>query len=90
VELNKVYSAHKAQGLEIYQVGFDADEFQWKQSAKNLPWITVYNTPKAGAQTLIDYNVGQLPALFIFNRQGNLVERVEVINRLEATVNRYL
>lgn len=90
VELNKVYSAHKAQGLEIYQVGFDADEFQWKQSAKNLPWITVYNTPKAGAQTLIDYNVGQLPALFIFNRQGNLVERVEVVNRLEATVNRYL
>jgi peroxiredoxin len=90
VELNKVYSAHKAQGIEIYQVGLDGDEFQWKQSAKNLPWITVYNTPKAGAQTLLDYNVSTLPATFIFNRQGNLVERVENINRLESTVSRYL
>jgi hypothetical protein len=68
----------------------DGDEFQWKQSAKNLPWITVYNTPKAGAQTLLDYNVSTLPATFIFNRQGNLVERVENINRLESTVSRYL
>lgn len=90
VELNKLYSAHRAQGLEIFQVGVDDDEFQWKQSAKNLPWITVYNTPKDGAQSLIDYNVGQLPAIFILNRNGDLVERVDALNRLESTVNRYL
>ncbi len=90
VELNKVYTAHKAQGLEIYQVGLDDDEFQWKQSAKNLPWITVYNTPKDGAQSLIDYNISALPAIFILNRQGDLVERVEAANRLESAVSRYL
>jgi hypothetical protein len=90
VELNKIYTAHKAQGLEIYQVGFDDDEFQWKQSAKNLPWITVYNTPKDGAQTLVNYNVGALPAIFIINRQGDLVERVDGVNRLESAVSRYL
>lgn len=90
VELNKVYSAHKAQGLEIYQVGLDDDEFQWKESAKNLPWITVYNSPKNGAQSLIDYNINALPAIFILNRNGDLVERVEAANRLESAVNRYL
>lgn len=90
VELNKVYSAHKSQGLEIYQVGLDEDEFQWRQSAKNIPWITVYNSPKDGAQSLIDYNINSLPAIFILNRQGDLVERVEAANRLESTVNRYL
>lgn len=90
VELNKIYSAHKAQGLEIYQVGLDEDEFQWRQSAKNLPWITVYNSPKDGAQTLMDYNVNALPAIFILNRNGDLVERVDAANRLESTVNRYL
>lgn len=90
VELNKVYTAHKAQGLEIYQVGLDEDEFQWKQSAKNLPWITVYNSPKDGAQSLVDYNINALPAIFILNRQGDLVERVEAANRLESTVSRYL
>lgn len=90
VELNKVYTAHKAQGLEIFQVGLDDDEFQWRQSAKNLPWITVYNSPGDGAQSLLDYNIGSLPAIFILNRQGDLVERVDAVNRLESTVNRYL
>lgn len=90
VELNKVYSANKGKGLEIYQIGLDADEFQWKQSARNLPWITVYNTPKDGARVLADYNISAIPAIFILNRQGDLVERVENLNMLESTVNRYL
>lgn len=90
VELNKVYSAHHANGLEIYQVGVDEDEFQWKQSARNLPWITVYNTPAAGAQTLLDYNVSVLPSIFILNRNGDLVERVENPDRLNSAVSRYL
>lgn len=90
VALNKVYSAYQSQGLEIYQIGFDADEFTWKQSAKNLPWVTVYNSPKDGDKVVADYNVGALPALFIFNRQGDLVERVESLNTLENSVKRYL
>lgn len=90
VELNKLYAANKGAGFEIYQIGYDGDEFAWKQSAKNLPWITVYNAPKVGDKVLIDYNVDQLPALFILNRQGDLVERVDQLNRLSAAVGRYL
>lgn len=90
VELNKVYSANKSAGLEIYQVGLDDDEFQWKQSAANLPWITVYNSPKDGDNVLRLYNVQTLPALFIINRNGDLVERVETPTRLASAVSRYL
>lgn len=90
VALNKVYSAHHPQDLEIYQIGFDTDEFAWKQSAKNLPWITVWNSPKDGDKVVADYNVGALPAIFIFNRNGDLVERVESLDRLESSVGRYL
>lgn len=90
VELNKVYEANKASGLEIYQIGIDGDEFQWKQSAKNLPWVTVYNAPGDGGQALIDYNVGAVPALFVINRRGELVERVEDPAKLSAIVGRYL
>lgn len=90
VELNKIYAARKAEGLEIFQVGLDEDEFQWRQSAKNLPWTTVYNSPKAGAQVLVDYNISALPAIFILNRQGDLVERVESVSRLDSSVARYL
>ena len=39
---------------------------------------------------LRDYNVGSLPATFVINRQGELVERVPDISHLAATVARYL
>lgn len=90
LELAKVYDAHKAEGLEIYQVSVDEDEFLWKQAARNLPWITVYNTPKDGAETLLKYNVGNIPAIFVINRKGELVERVPDVTHLDATVCRYL
>ena len=90
LELAKLYDAHKAEGLEIYQVSLDNDEFLWKQSARNLPWITVYNSPKDGAETLMKYNVGRIPATFVINRNGELVERVDNISHLPSTVARYL
>ncbi len=90
LELAKIYDQYRDRGLEIYQVALDADEFQWRESAANLPWITVYNTPSDGAAALRDYNVGALPATFIINRQGELVERVDQLNRLSSAVARYL
>ena len=90
LELAKIYDAHKAKGLEIYQVSLDNDEFLWKQSARNLPWITVYNSPKDGAETLMKYNVGRIPSTFIINRNGELVERVDDITHLPSAIARYL
>lgn len=90
LELAKVYDTYKDRGLEIYQVGIDDDEFQWKQSAKNLPWITVYVSHKDGIAPLALYNVQAIPAMFVINRNGELVERVDNINRLGSTVQRYL
>lgn len=90
LELAKIYNANKAKGLEIYQVSVDDDEFFWKQAARNLPWITVYNSPKEGGSNLLRYNVTTLPATFIINRNGELVERIEDISRLDSDVQRYL
>lgn len=90
VELAKIYEANKGRGLQIYQVGFDDDEYLWRQSAKNIPWIAVYNSASDGAKTLVDYNVGALPATFIINRNGDLVERVTDLTRLSSVVAKYL
>ena len=90
LELAKIYEKRKAAGLEIYQVAIDEDEFQWKQSAKNLPWITVYNSPVTGAANLMSYNITTLPAIFIINRKGEIVERVENIADLDARLKKYM
>lgn len=85
--LRELYDAHHAQGLEIFQLGFDPNEFDWRVAAGNQPWVTVYN---AGTDKHVkNYNVGALPALFIINR-GELVERVTSIDKLKSSVAKYL
>lgn len=90
IELANVYKAYADRGLEIYQVSFDPDEYQWRQSARNLPWVTVYNSPKDGDAALRTYNVGAIPVSFVINRRGELAERVENPAQLSSTVARYL
>lgn len=90
LELSRIYEKHKSQGLEIYQVSVDPDEFKWKQSARNLPWITVYNSSADGSDNLLRYNVTTLPATFIINRNGELSERIPDISTLDATLKKYL
>ena len=89
VALADAYSKYRDNGLEIYQVALDNDEFQWKQSAKNLPWITVYNPPTANASTLQCYNVRTLPTTYII-ANGELAERVTDMSKLNSAVASYL
>ena len=87
--LNQVYEKNHANGLEIYQLAFDGDEANWRQNAKNLPWITVWNTTTGGDRPLIDYNVGALPMTFVIV-DGSLRERVVDPTELEKTVAKYM
>jgi len=90
VILNKIYSLHHDNGLEIYQLAFDADETAWKQTARNLPWIAVWNSTTDGVNPLVQYNVGALPMTFIIDRQGNIAARVTDPEKLPAEVEKYL
>ncbi len=86
VVLNDVYSAG---GVEIYQVSIDADEFQWREAARNLPWVAVLNSPKDGDKVLREYNVGVLPMTFIIDGNGRLQERVEDLGKLSDLIKKY-
>ena len=90
VALNKVYEKYHNQGFEIFQVSLDADEYAWKQTAKNLPWITVLNGAADGAEILSLYNVTSIPTVFLFNRNGELVERVTDISALDSSIAKLL
>ncbi|MCM1137053.1 MAG: AhpC/TSA family protein [Muribaculum sp.] len=90
VALNKVYEKYRNQGFEIFQISLDNDEYSWKQTAKNLPWITVLNGVADGSQILSQYNVVSLPTVFLFNRNGELVERVTDIDKLDSAVAKLL
>lgn len=84
-ELNKLYEKYHGDGFEIFQVAVDTDEYQWRQAAANLPWITVLN-PATAARNLLNYNVTDLPTSFVINRKGELVRRVDDVSGLDAAV----
>lgn len=88
--LRSVYDKYHAQGLEIFQVSYDANEVDWKRSAINMPWIAVWNSPEDGAEALVAYNadVTVQPVTFIFNRAGELVARVTDPAELSAAIAR--
>ena len=85
IALNKVYEKYHANGLEIFQVSLDDNEHVWKSTAANLPWITVLNSV-ADNTVILNYNVQSLPTTYIFNRNGELVERVDDITTLDKAV----
>ncbi len=76
LQLAKAYDRFHDRGLEIYQVAADPDEYAWRQSAANLPWLTVYQTPVSPASNLLNYNVTVLPATFLIVN-GEIRERID-------------
>lgn len=90
VILNDLYEKYRDKGLEIYQLAFDENPVDWKESARNLPWITVYNSPTDGIGVLSMYNVGVLPTTYVIDRQGEIRARVEDPTILEEEVKKYL
>lgn len=88
--LGELYTKYHNQGFEIYQVSLDSDTHFWRNGASNLPWISVRDPQSVYSQVAGLYNVKQLPALFILDRKGNLVKRVEDVKKLEADVKAVL
>ena len=86
--LNQLYTLYKNKGFEIYQIAFDPEEVEWKTSARNLPWITVWNSLADGDEVLANYNVGAIPMSFIISN-GEIAKRVPNPADLPAQVGKY-
>jgi len=74
--LNDAYSKYHSKGLEIYQVFYDEDVDLWRKSVDKLPWIVTWDS--GGMTTARLYNVTQLPMALIINRNGDIVQRLEL------------
>lgn len=87
--LNDLYALYHSKGLEIYQIAFDANEVEWKEAARNLPWITVWNAPEDGVGPLASYNVGVFPSTYIIDRKGEIRKRVTDPTDLPKEIAKY-
>ena len=87
--LNDIYQQYHSRGLEIYQVSVDQDNVAWRQAAKNLPWITVFDPGSVNSTNVGTYNVTGIPTTFII-KGGEIVERIEDATHLKAAVSKYM
>lgn len=90
MELASLYAKYAERGFVIYQVSLDTDTHYWKNVSSKLPWICVYDPESVYSQVAALYNVRQLPALFLLDKQGNFVKRVEELTTLETDIKKIL
>jgi peroxiredoxin len=90
MSLADVYGKYSRNGMEIYQVSLDSDTHYWKNVSSALPWICVRDPESVYSQIAALYNVKQLPALFLIDRKGNLVKRIDGLNTLDAEIRKIL
>ncbi|MDR2776167.1 MAG: AhpC/TSA family protein [Tannerella sp.] len=86
IQLNELYGKYKERGFEIYQISLDDDVHFWKNVASNIPWISVHDPQSIYSSIAAIYNVKQLPALFLLNKKGELVKRVESMDAMEDDI----
>lgn len=88
--LRELYDKYSKSGFEIYQISLDADEHFWKTSADNLPWICVRDANGIYSSYLSIYNVSNLPAFFLINRNNELTVRGEAVKDIEEEIKKLL
>lgn len=85
INLAEIYNRHKG-NVEFYHVSLDADQYAWREAARNLPWITVYSPGQNTSQDAIKYNVDRIPSFYIYNSDGELTERPLTLRELNTSL----
>ena len=88
--LRTLYNKYADKGFNIYQVSVDNDESYWMNTATNLPWICVRDESSVYSTYLKSYNVQQLPAVFLIDRDGNITDRPDNTDELDGKIAKLL
>lgn len=87
--LNRLYNKFKPD-FEIYQVSFDTDIHVWKNSASNIPWVTVHEKKSLDSNLITRFNIQTLPTLLLINRNGEIVKRLLPGENIESEIQKLL
>jgi peroxiredoxin len=75
LELKKIYDKYRGKGFEIYQVSLDNSFDAWQKAVRfdELPWISVIDYSTSNPKSAGNYNVTQVPANYLINRDNSTV-----------------
>ena len=84
--LHDLFNKFKDKGFNVYQVSLDSDVHFWKNAVSNLPWVAVRDPQSTYSSIAAIYNIRQLPALFLIDKKGKLVKRIDSVETLENDI----
>lgn len=85
IALANIYNRYAGK-VEFYNVSLDADQYAWRDAARNLPWITVYSPGQNASEDALRYNVFQIPSFYIYNAEGELSSRPLTMEELNKSL----
>lgn len=90
-ELKEIYKKYAAANVpfEVYQVGVDASKSAWISAVQEqkLPWVSVSDLRGRASAALGLYNVQQLPANFLIDKNGVIVAKDSYGKSLEEKLD---
>ena len=91
-DLKEIYAKYKEQGFEIFQVAVDTSKALWINAVQEqkLPWISVSDLLGEASPTLGAYNISKLPANFLIDREGNIIGKDLIGDKLEAEIKKII
>jgi thiol-disulfide isomerase/thioredoxin len=88
-KLKKLYAQYHGQGLEIVGVSCDNDGqelVKFMAQNRDMPWQQLFDATQPGWHALAtQYNIGQIPAMFLVDRKG-VLRCAEARDKLEKRV----
>ncbi len=85
-KLKSLYTRYKDKGLEIYAIGIEEIQENWKTAIKeqNLPWINLSDISGFHGDACAKYHVWQTPTYFILDQEKNIYGRPMSTGQLEG------
>jgi hypothetical protein len=76
-ELIPIFNAYHKKGFQIFQISLERNSQDWLKSVEfsELPWINVAEFEGGRFSAARDYNVQQLPANYLINRDAGVVAK---------------
>ena len=89
-DLKNVYEKYHDQGLEIFQVAIDSSKALWINTVQDqqLPWISVCDLMGESSPVVGAYNVRSLPSNYLIDRNGNIIGKDLMGDKLEQAIKK--
>ena len=84
-ELKKIYLEYQSKGVQIYAVGLDSSENDWKEAIAfhGMPWINV-RAPRGFTDIDVkNFNVWGTPKFFIINKDKRIVAKPANVSQIK-------